>query len=851
MAGRKGVAGPLTRIEGRSVLHRARLNALLDGALTRPVVTVIAGPGYGKTISVYSYLQKSTSRAVWVQLAASDANPSHFWETFSRAIESLNPELASAVFALGFPASDEMRRYLAGLFHNELKPRYRYAIVFDDLYLIQSGPVLDFIAQMTDALSEGSSVVILSRYDNLPNSSELFRDGRLARIDEADLSFTKSEIQEYFELLGIRTSNEMVTDIYRETEGLPFAVSLAARLLERSLDSDEYICEALRGNFNRIIDDQLFSLISEDLKHFLLKLSLIRHLSPELVGELKGGQKAMNELVSVSSLIRYDRYMHVYRIHHLLLQYLESRQHLLSQEERLEAYQKAACWCDANGYRLDALSYYCAMEDYDAIVNMAFTYPLVMPIDIATELLAALERAPKKFFETNPGTRVLYPRLIMTLGRVDEAIALIHEYLALLEKRPPSTTVNRTMMGLHNTLGYAQMISCPEKHDYGFAQHFKDALRYADSADRAPASGYLVYNVGSYALAVGRAKAGDPEAYIEAVSQSIPCTTITLRGCMHGLDSLARAEYAYFRGQNAETEPHALRCIREAHEYGQIEIEIRARYLLVRAYLQAGKYEQIMDVLAQLDTFMDEASFTNRHLLYEIVTSWFFAMIGEVNQVEGWLKSDLWSSGLNQLIEGPDDFTKAKYYLAIKDYRTLLAFAEDRATRFGVMRFIIGKIGFSAMCAVCHLHLGDRPQALAYLKEAYELASPNGFFMPIIEMGNNTRSLITAALKAPPEGVPVEWLETIRSRATTYAKRVAFVRSRYLEAHGLNISIQLTGKEIEILEDLSHGLSRTEIALAHGVSINTTKSMLQMIYDKLGAESAMDAIRIATAKHLL
>ncbi|MDR0346971.1 MAG: LuxR C-terminal-related transcriptional regulator [Coriobacteriales bacterium] len=831
------------------------MDAVFDAALLRPVTTVIAGPGYGKSVSVYTYLREtlkeSETRALWVQLSANDVMTSHFWETFTQAIEPLNPRLAAAVSNLGFPASEEMRRYLAELFRNELKSRYRYILVLDDLYLLEDGPVLDFIARLLDSLSSGVCAIVLSRHDNLPNSSELLRDKRLSRIDENELSFTKSEIREYFASVGIVVDNEVVEDIYCETEGMPIAVSFAARLLERRPDDSAYVRAALRGNFKRIIENEFFSVISEERRAFLLRLSLLRHLSPELITELGGGQETMRELADASSLIRFDHYMHVYRIHHLLLQYLTEKQNLLTEEQCREVYGKAARWCDANGYRVDALSYYRAMGDFDAIVNVAFSYPLVMPIDIASELLDALEQAPAGFFDTNPGARVLHTRLIMTLGRIEESIELVYEYIALLEQRPPSAGNNRTLMGLHNNLGYAKMITCPETHDYSFFEHFRDALEYAESAARAPASGFLIFSVGSYALRVGNAQAGGPEACIEAVRQSIPCTTITLRGCMYGLDSLMRSEYAYFRGLPDETERYALRCVRQAHEFGQVETEIRALYLLIRAYLQTGKYERIMEVFAQLDILMGEKSFMNRHLLNEIVTSWFFAMIGEVSRVESWLKSDLWSSGLNSLIEGPDDFTKVKYYLAIKDYQTLLAFADDRAARFGVMRFLIGQVGFAAVRAVCHLRLGNRAQALEWLGEAYELSRPNELIMPLIELGNNMRSLANAALKAEVAGIPTEWLETIRSRATTYAKRVAHVRSRYLETHGLTAEVQLTQRELAILQDLSHGLSRTEISLAHGVSVNTVKSMLQMIYQKLGAESALDAIRVATTKHLM
>jgi LuxR family maltose regulon positive regulatory protein len=863
------------------------LEALLDQALMRPVLTIVAGAGYGKTTLVSSYLRKRDARVIWVQLSEQDNSSAHFWETFTGAVATLNQDLAATMLLLGFPQSEELLGYFAELFHNELRPRYRYVFVLDDLHLLEEGPVLGLISRLIGVVAKntGVSAIVLSRCDCLSGAAELSRAGLLTRLDESVLSFTKSEMQEYFEAMGVITSPEMVESIYQDTEGLPFAVSLAARLLEENPEDQAYIRTALRGTFNRIIEERLFSRVSEELKHFLLKLSLVKHLPPELIDKLEGGQAAMNELASISSLIRYDRYMHVYRLHHLLLTYLEGKRDLLTEEERQEVYTCAARWCDANGYRIDALHYYRAMRDYNAIVNTASAYPLVMPHDIAAELLASLEEAPWEFFEANPGALVLYPRLVMTVGRVDEAFALTRKYIALFEKQPPSENTHRVLMGLHNNLGFGAMIRCPETQSYDFARHFCDAFAYVDTAARTPAAGNLIYSVGPYALRVGHACAGDPEAYIEEVRRSVVYTTVTLRGCMHGLESLVASEYAYFRDSGAEAERQALLCVAQARAFGQSDIQIRALYLLVRVYLQAGKYERIMEALAQLDGLMGEQSFNSRYLLYEIITSWFFASIGEVDRVESWLKSDLWSSGLNEHISGLDDFAKAKYYLACKDYETLLAFAEARSSGSGIRRFIIGKVGLAVARAVCCQNLGRREEALVWLRKAYELARPNELWMPFIEMGNAMRNLTTAALKAKStqaeasaeaigsrgeaadEGgaankgvaggtkesveLPTEWLKTIRSRATTYAKRIAFVRSRYLEAYDPEADVQLTAKELELLSDLSRGLSRTELSLAHGISINTVKTMLQMIYHKLRAESAMDAVRIAVTKHLL
>jgi DNA-binding NarL/FixJ family response regulator len=123
--------------------------------------------------------------------------------------------------------------------------------------------------------------------------------------------------------------------------------------------------------------------------------------------------------------------------------------------------------------------------------------------------------------------------------------------------------------------------------------------------------------------------------------------------------------------------------------------------------------------------------------------------------------------------------------------------------------------------------------------------------MPFIEMGNHMRSLTGAALREKDCGIPRVWLEQIRRKSATYAKRVAHVKSLYRQEVGKGRDIQLTQKEREVLNDMSQGLSRAEIASYRGISVNTVKAMLQIIYEKIGADNSMDALRIAISKGLI
>jgi LuxR family maltose regulon positive regulatory protein len=139
------------------------------------------------------------------------------------------------------------------------------------------------------------------------------------------------------------------------------------------------------------------------------------------------------------------------------------------------------------------------------------------------------------------------------------------------------------------------------------------------------------------------------------------------------------------------------------------------------------------------------------------------------------------------------------------------------------------------------------------LEEAYALSAPNGLDVFFIEQGKRTRTLFTAILKDKGCSIPRDWLEKILRASSAYAKKLYVVAEKFrdMQYQDARAAVFLSRRELSVFKGLSRGLTREELAEEGDISINTVKSVIRSVYNKLGAVNRADAVRIGTGMGLL
>jgi len=829
--------------------ERSRLNDLFIEAVKYPLVNVCAGAGYGKTSAVHDFAEKYDTAAVWIQISELDNVEARFWESFAHTTVKDNQPFAKAVSKLGFPNTKERINSFVALMQKYVN-LYRRIVVLDDFHNIKNPSIIHFVEE-TAFLKRpsGTSVFLVSRSSPQINVAGMIYRDRIFNISENDLRFTEGELAQYFHSRNISIQPEGLREIMRDTGGWAFAVNLIARSYQKAPGYVGYIRDAMKTNIFKLIETEIWNEISERLQIFLVRLSLISHLSFDLIGLLAGwDENLIADFEKQNAYIRRDSYVNAYLIHPLFLEFLCKKQELLSENQKRETYAIAADWCNKNGFRIDALSYYEKTGNYQSIVYLLFELPAQIPDEIARYAASIFDRAPTDNFDKVQFLAEKHLRTYMCQGLWQKTLELVKKYEAKFLALPENDIDGkRTLARLYVCWSYIRTLVGLTEDIYDFDTYMGKACKLISTSIDPGNLGPLC--PGAWISYVGTSRKGALEKYIAALERSqVYISSSFIKGFMAGEAELAQGELEFYRGEAAAALPHVELALKKARDNKQYVLIHRALYYFLRISASQGNFDLAEQIIQETKDQINETEYLNRFMDYDISLSWYYCFLRLPEKTVDWVKEGFLPFSHPGFIENFMNQIKARYCFITKRFSPLLVYIDEMKRRES---FLYERIELLAMEACIHYKTGNKKKACAIFLEAYQKALPNGILMPFIELGKDMRTLTASALKESNCKIPGEWLELVYRKAASYSKRQAHISSEYKKANRIAEDFVLSPREIQILSDLSHGLTRAEIAVNHGLSINTVKMMINMIYSKAGAENLPNLIRIALERKMI
>ncbi|HET6188797.1 MAG TPA: LuxR C-terminal-related transcriptional regulator [Trebonia sp.] len=365
-----------------------------------PRVTQVSAPaGSGKTFLIRSWLFESglADRAGWVTLQAGGQDAQQFWISILDALRETVPGSKLVRPLTGAPDLDGwaiLERLLEDLGRLE-EPLW---LVIEDVYELRSAEALAQLELLLMRAPSELRFVLLTRGDVRLRLHRLRLEGELADIRAADLRFNVDEARALFKAAGVELPEPALATLVRRTEGWAAGLRLAALSLAHNPDPQRFAAE-FSGSERTVAEyllEEVLDQQSEPVRRLLLRTSVCERISGELADLLtggSGGERILQDLEEAGAfVVALDAKRSWFRYHRLFADLLQLELRRTQPAELAPLHCAAAGWFAAHGYPVEAIRLALAAQDWSQATRLLSEHFLGLIMDgqgaTAHELLA-------------------------------------------------------------------------------------------------------------------------------------------------------------------------------------------------------------------------------------------------------------------------------------------------------------------------------------------------------------------------------------------------------------------------------------------------------------------------------
>jgi LuxR family maltose regulon positive regulatory protein len=556
----------------------------------RPIVSVVAPAGYGKTTLLAQWAERNGQAFAWVSVDESDNDPKVLLAYVAGALNEVEPVGQRVFDALASPASSirgSVVPRLGAAFAAMTSP---VVLVLDDVHLLHDSECRAALSVLADHVPAGSRLVLAGRAEPPLRIARLRAEGKIIEIGPHDLALGPQEAGSLLRAAEVVLGEAEVAELHRRTEGWPVGLYLAALYLKEGGSLPD--AAASFGGDDRFVSEylesELLARISKRQREFLTRTAALERMSGplcEAVLDLPGAAATLADLArSNLLLVPLDRRGQWYRYHHLF------RDMLLAELERLEPgvipdlRRRAADWHLENGQPETSLEYSIAAGDVDAAASLVkhLWLPAYRQGRGATVRRWLRWLEDRGGIERHPMLAVGASVVFVNLGHPAEA----ERWADALDRWP-----NRDPARPHDLVTEAWVAAMRA----WFCRHGVEQMRAdADEAVRKSAEAGTAIPGAVMAQGIARVLCGDPEggdAFLAAAA-SVREADTSIETAAHSLSE--RSLLAMARGDWSQAEALAERAHDVLHRAGAkkaLVCAVQARVALHRGDIRAARQE--------------------------------------------------------------------------------------------------------------------------------------------------------------------------------------------------------------------------------------------------------------------
>lgn len=877
-------------------IERERITSVLNRNKSKALSLIIAGAGYGKSITASQWLEQLDEKHCWIDLGENCNEFKIFVEYIIKAVKSVYPDLLEE--SLKMINSQEVNSHdiiTETLLRELLDIEEDFYIVLDDYHLIHNVDNNYLVEMMLQYLSARMHLVVISRNDPSLKVSHLFAYDNAYEIRGKDLRFRAEEIADLSEhLYHNKLNTDQLNSVLYTTEGWIIAARLHLKILSEGVDLSASLDE-LQYKQQNLMEHMFHEVITteqDDVFKGLLLASFSERFTIDLVVRLmefdttnnafnshlfrNRFEETLKESMFIYALDQDKKWYRFHRLVHDLMCKKVRQRYSGSQIKKF--YIEASRYFEAIQSYEEALQTALSGDDVDFAISIILSnYNTLLDSEQFQRLGSWLIMLPLGAVETHP--ELLMIRAALREAKYDlNGLASDLEILAkILDTVDANSKEGKRIWG-----GYHAFLT----GSFFFSKEYERALEMSDKALPFVADNYsyvrsyliIIRSMTLQILGRGEEATEFTDSYLSYIPKKDKMEILRTHLCQiivksiqgklknitvsanlvkeishqqnkwmtYAMANFYLAASNYYRNK----QEGVLSIYQESRKNG---FAGRPNFILQTGFFAAlqmhsqndnAGYKMIMSELNDYIRKFDKGDFQNIVNAFELEHE---LLHGDVEKARELAKQVDFSDYPTIFYYYVPSLTKIKLMLAdtenwdVEESRIELEELIKRKEKLHLNHMLVQAY---PLLAIWHNRYGDREEALIYLQKALSLAEEGGFVRIFLDLGEEMHVLIDSL---DPQEKRKPFVDKILNgfhfnygRKTRPAITKAIQKETAVKSNSI-----VTPREAEILELIVKGHSNKEIADLLFLSLGTIKTYAYSIYQKIEVKNRVEAINKA------
>lgn len=788
-----------------------RLRASLE-PVGRCALTVVTAPmGYGKTTAVNWFLGTQPPGCAIRISIYSDSLPA-LWQSGRRAFRDAGLTALEGFECPGDPASAGL---LADTLCRELRRQEPWYVFLDDLHLMPDRRVARFLCELAARLPDNVHLIAASR-DKVLSGDQLLRlGGRLHRIGAGQLRLEGDELAAYAHRFGAALDREQLAELQQATEGWMAAVYLHLQAL-----ADRGTAPAETAD----IYDMFTAAMLRPLPPRRQKFLAVMGLADEFTGEMaRFITKEPDTAEILSDLTAKNAFVTRlpgggYRFHHMMKACAQRDFDALPPEEQAAYQARYGHWYAENGQYLQALAAYSKAGRWnDALDVIQRDAGILLAALRPQQVLELLDRCGDQVLMEHPTALLVLMRRMFTWGRIPRMQQLKALLLESVRNHPDMTPRQRG-----NLLGECDLIeSFLHYNDITEMSrlHRSASRQMTDQAVSIQSRGSWSFGSPSVLMMFHRTP-GQLSRELAEMDDCMPHYYKITGGHGMGAQRIMEGEAALAQGRLNDAAIALERARADIRGSGQENMALCCDFLEMRMALAAGKAPET-DLRRRREQLLGRHNAMWLHI-FDSSSAWCLALLGQEESIPSLFREHRLDTvnflgpcvPMMRMIENQVFLAQGAYARVIGGSEGLLALCRG-------MHYALVELYVLTQTAAAYERLGKRREAAALVRQAADMAWPDGLVLPFAACYRYLRELL-------PEYGTLGREAAELSRVLENGSRAARQQEQRPAAFA-----PLTEREWAVAQRMARRLSNREIAGQLFLTEGTVKQYINQIYSKL------------------